>query len=569
MKLRKKLGFATQIILIPFVAVLCWLAVFDGPVAALSPVSELLIRALFALAAVALSALLHLSLRHREVEDGPCEPEPDNPKTDEVLDREIDKSLSLVGKKYASPGSLPLFSRLLLDTKLLARTHDRVDVLDQALEVHTSIDYSFDRPLADDDCEVPVAVPVMDVRKGVLLDSFEVSDATGAVLSTLNQNETRGMIAHAIIGCYAIAYGDDVKMLLVSNNRPPALKRILHMVYGRGRRDVDEVAGEYEKTVSGLKLADGPAAKFCAERLRLLSTYFARHYVVAADMRLQKSETRIHLQYRQIAPFYGLAEKQQSRLRARLGLRPFIFKVPMPLMYRSGSYHFLLRGEQGQYVQNHAVLDTATGEILDASNVRNRYPGSYMRVRNRAGLPYGRLYARGFERTETTQLASLASVVTFAEVPPGALGGAAKVVTVTAALVTLFAFLRPSVTDVSSDAAALLLAAPAAMASWVGHSAERLRQSSLATYFALLAAQVVSVLSAGLYITERRLPEASDELLTVHDQGVLGIITLPDFDSAWIALSVFSIGLTFYLNVLKFRRLRGYLRAARRWDTMV
>jgi hypothetical protein len=565
--LRGNVRVLARVLLVPFVPVVLWISIFDGPLEPVHPFVEILIRSLFFLAGVGLIIYLINGTRAPVRDSGLTRPIADNPSSDGDLDKEIDKSLALVARKYTSPGAIPLFGNLLLDVKLLVRTHDRIDILEQALAVQTSMDYSFDRPPDQQDCDVPIAVPVMEVRKGALLDSFDVTDAAGASLSTLSQHETRGLVGHVVISLYATAYGDERNVLMSSRSRPAALRQLLRLVYRRGRRSSADVRRDYDEAIKGLRMADGPAARFCAERLELLCTFLARHYVVAADMRLQENETRLHLRYRQVTPIYGLIANGRSWLRARMGLRPYIFKIHMPLLYRSGAYHLLLNGEAGQYVQHHAVVDTATGLQLTSADMAARFPGSYLRVREAVGLPFGRLYARGFDRTDRKQLEYLASVITFAEVPPGTLGGAAKVVTVTAALVTLFAFLRPAVTDVSSDAAALLLAAPAAMASWAGYSPERLRQSSLATYFALLIAQVVSVVSAGLYIIERRLTDGADKFFTVHDQGVLGLFRLPDFDWGWLVLSTVSIALLGYLYVLRYLRLRTYIAAKRRSDT--
>jgi hypothetical protein len=227
-----------------------------------------------------------------------------------------------------------------------------------------------------------------------------------------------------------------------------------------------------------------------------------------------------------------------------------------------------MRGAVGQYVSKHYVVNTETGDPVRKAQMQRLSGLSYFRLRHRKGLPYARAYARGFNRVAEKDRLPLATVIEFAEVPPGALGGARGVAIVTAALVVFFALLRPTETNVSTDIAALLLATPAVIATWVGHSIERLRLSSLATYFGLLSSQVLSVVSALLYVAERRWENHSRELFTVTSPQVLGGVTLPTVDGMWLALAAGALVVAVYLSIVLSQRTRRYLHMVECWNKL-
>ncbi|AEV87975.1 hypothetical protein ACWT_6964 [Actinoplanes sp. SE50] len=559
----KRIAYALLVIA---ALVLGWMAIFDGPLEEMPGPAQATLRFFFGIVAALLAAALIFVAWPQRLGGGPGRPKPDNP-GDNALDDEIQRSIAAVAAKYKDNQAKVLFSKLLLDNRLLVRAYDEIQLLDQSLACQTSIDYALDRtftPSTQGSSLIPV--PVIEARKGTLLDSFEVVSADDAVVPTLPQSETRGLLAHAIIACYSKAYNVSLDELLDRSKRPLALNALLRMVYRRGRASDQASEQEFRGIVSGVILTSTPAARRFGSRLEQLCTYYSRHYLVAVDVPVDAPTNRVHLQYRQTLPIYGLVANFRERVRVRCGLLPYKFKIPMPLIYRAASYHFSMRGTSGQYVANHEVVHTAKQEFLRAEDMEGRYAACYLRLRYRTGLPYARLYSRGFARIDAKSQDPLASIVEFAEVPPGALGGVARVAMVTTALVAVFAFLRPSVTEVSSDAAALLLAAPAAMAAWVGYSMERVRQSSLATYVGLAITQFVSVASAMLYILERRQQAWAEAHLTLHDQGVVGIWTLPDVDAGWLLLGLVGGVTAVSLIVLRTVRTRVYLREVAHWN---
>ncbi|GAA4475833.1 hypothetical protein [Phytohabitans houttuyneae] len=568
MHLGRSIGFAGRLLTGLLAGGCAWVAIVDGPVDDLLGSAEMIFRLIAAGVAATMLVWLLIDLkRGRKDENYLSKPVPDNPDTDEGLDEEIDESIQAVLQKYGDPRSLDLFGKMLTDSRLLVRTYEHADILDQSLMVTTSIDYCLDRPLAHDTDTVSVPVPVIEAPKGRLLDSFEVFGDTGT-MSTLPQREMRGLLAWTLVSYYKVAYGQAAGDLFDPASRPPQLKALLRTIYRRGRLSSSQAKAQYEQVIMGLTVGTGRIERRFAERLKYLCMFYSRHYVVGVDIHLDHQSTRLHLKYRQLAPIYGLVEDWRSTLRARLGLRPYVFKLPMPMLYRTESYHFFMRGAPGQYVQDHCIVDSTSNTRIGDSLKEASFAECYLRLRHKVGLPYARVYARGFQRVDDSRQIPMASLVTFAEVPPGALGGAARVLMVSTALVTLFAFLRPAVQDLPSDGAALLLAAPAAIATWVGHSIERVRQSSLSTYFGLLTAQVLSVSSALLYLAERRVPDWAQRYLTVHDQGIVGFWTLPDFDAAWLALSLVGVAFTLYLHVIRERCTRTYLNAVRRWNSL-
>jgi len=539
-----------------------WLIVVDGPLAALPPDTERALRIFLAIAiatVISLVAVVHWMKLVGSRAPGP--PVVDNPPDDGQLDAEIQDSLRLVTDNY-DPNAFSLFGELLLNPLTFTRAYDRAEVVGQLVVIRTSIDYAVNRnQIAAVPADQPLPVPVVEPEKGRMLDAFEVTDGDDTALSALPQSEACGLLAHLVIMYFARAYGRPFSVLYAQPTRPPELRRMIRMIFRKGRLDRNSCNKEFADAASTLPT---PVNPFDFERLRAVCTYYGRHYLIAVETRTSQW-SRLHLRYQQIFPVQedpgpvqqDPGERWRNRLRARLGLVPLTFVVPIPSLYRAGSYHFTMSGIAAHYVLEQYIFDLDTRNVVRQGDLRTIAPRGYFRLRHHSTLAYARAYGRGFNGMPRGSQPSLATVVQFAEVPPGALGGSVKVLAVAAALVTVFAF-RPARDEATSDAAALLLAAPAGMAAWVGHSIDQIRQSSLATYVGLGVAQFVSVCAALLYILERRMTWLGDRL-KIEDQRLLGFIELPLIDSGWAGLSVVSLCLLGVLWMMKIRDTSRYL----------
>jgi hypothetical protein len=355
-----------------------------------------------------------------------------------------------------------------------------------------------------------VLIPFIKATKGTMLDNIDTSDASGASVPFLSQRETRGLIALVIRGLFEEAYrpADGEQ----GNKQRDALWRLLRLVCQQGRVAKDDVERQLNAVFDRL---DVPKESEWALKLRRICTFFALNYVIVAEA-TSPPGTKCVLSYSKTIPLYGRAESRRLSWRVRLGLRAYRFIVPINLAFTADSYHFRMTGGQNWYVRSHYLLDGETFKPVTQGELRAANGPVYLRVRHRQALPYAHLYTRGTSVGDK-QL-NLATVVEFAEIPPGALGVTFAVAATAALLIMFLSLFVPSYDNakVSGDVLALLLSVPPVAATFVGYSIDTVQRSSLATLLGLVLAGATSIMTAALYVR----PAPSWQLL--HDHVLFG-----------------------------------------------
>jgi hypothetical protein len=128
----------------------------------------------------------------------------------------------------------------------------------------------------------------------------------------------------------------------------------------------------------------------------------------------------------------------------------------------------------------------------------------------------------------------------------------------------VFAFLLPHVAGRAGSPAnlgAILLALPAFAATWIGHSAERLQQSSVTTIAGLAATGAISIAGSVLYMSQTALWNG----WTFRDLTML-TIPVPSFDLPWFLLGLSSVVVTTVLGTRWRHRMDRYVETLRRRD---
>ncbi len=449
-----------------------------------------------------------------------------------------------------------------------------------ASTIHTEVEGKTESGKEDDDAATTTGsspaliVPIMRTKKGALQDALDVENFSNASLPTLSQSETKALIGYAIADLFWKAYVDPTGPLNLKeledrfSDREAALGLILAAVYHREPIDDDKLY-MLNWVLRQYKPANQERASYLLRTIKFL----ARHYIIAVEVP-RPTGNHLIVKYRKSLPLHAQIKTLKDKWRIYLSLRPYRLSIPLWLPFFSTSYHFRIMGPPGQYVEDHYLFrrhgsdaDTlitqdyleelssaSMGRIGSIDQGSRVHP--YLRVRSPRGLPYAHLYTRDFRFAEPF---NLRTVVEFAEMPPGALGGASLVALVSAILVVTFTLLGPP----NSNLSALILAAPAIAASWMGVAAdnESLLRTSLTTRVGLLVSGLLSFLGGLLYVIQARgkwLGPIPNVLL------FSGHVHLRNMDTRWLALSGVASFTAAYLVGTSVVRARRYMRDVRR-----
>lgn len=488
--------------------------------------------------------------------------------------QDIESAIALIRRRYTyNTKVVGLFAKMLASSSYQLRVTERAELLGNSVRMSVSIDYAMtaiERQELTESSPLPVggadsaiatdstiAVPVLKVSKGTLLDHLDVTDNAGSSLSVLSQKEARGLVALALETLFYLTFDKAATGSEEEKLQEAALWSLRRFVSQTGRirtGDVDAASLEsaFYKSIVNLQ---SPAKVARLKDLENFCCFFAENYVIVADVPVPPG-VRFIVKYTKAVPLYGRS-REPNRWRMRLGLAPYKFWVPLNLAFTAESYHFRMDIGEGQFVADQYLADGSSGEHLSLDEVRKLTSGGYVRVREGSGLPYAHLYTRGLDKCE--KQTNLITVVKFEEVPPGALGATAVVAAVSAALVSLMTFMRPD-QGPNADTAALLFAVPLFAATLVGHSIDRVQRSSLATYCALAVTGVTAFLGAVLF-------GLVPGLFFVENVTFLGLFDVPGINIGGLVIAVAAIGnVIFLLWRLRFK-VRRYVQMLKRWDS--
>ncbi|GAA0501420.1 hypothetical protein Ade02nite_96940 [Paractinoplanes deccanensis] len=193
--------------------------------------------------------------------------------------------------------------------------------------------------------------------------------------------------------------------------------------------------------------------------------------------------------------------------RIMLGARPVALQIPIAAAGTAQSYHLIVQSEEGLYLaqQDCPGIDVFLKKGASSPAASSIAP-PYYRFRRRLGQTYAHFYTRFFpEHTASNAPPKLR--VLFFETPPGSTFRA--LVAAIASTVLVWAvgigISRGDVTDLGTDAPAVLLAFPAIAAAWLGFDrpTRRLLEGTFASRSSLALTAAISVLASALFILHR------------------------------------------------------------------
>jgi hypothetical protein len=424
-------------------------------------------------------------------------------------------------------------------------------------------------------------IPLAQPEKGVLLDSFTVTDASGSQLPTLTQNRMRALIVYTLEGLLKTAIGAGG----VATDRNPknawqesllALAKMVTAVCSAGPRrkqspNNQRVIREALEAIDTL-----PLTRAWRARLKQFCLYYIDHYVIVAEVPRPPGDHLV-LTYSYRVPGESPTNQSANRWRSRFGLTLSTFDLPVHVhAFQVDSYHLQVEPDMGgQYVYNHHLEWLNTSDIVKQEQLEKESFRPYVRLYHDEGRPNAHLYIRRQGDTSAAdKLPRLKSVIEFREIPPGVQGAATVVAAAGAALITFFALTHLGlgvdvesgrqqdqiIATLNSDIPALLLALPAFTAALIGSWTDltRVRRASLTTYLALAATMFLSLGSAFYFVFD-----ANHKLPTEFTARLLGGVQITT-EAFWLVL----MGVSWTLILFMFRQWisesRHYFRAVKR-----
>lgn len=401
-------------------------------------------------------------------------------------------------------------------------------------------------------------LPILRVRRGVLVDNLEVRTPDGQRVSTLNTNEYCGVI-RSLITIYTLALAETEDLSDQQQEGIAEIVRQAHFIAASGDEEPanDDPLPWLEAIAVPTRY--GPdserAAAWRESRSRL--DQFCRAvrdaYIVFVPVEGRPS-ARVVLDYVYTNPHRLSTLGARDRLRYGLGLRPHEHRLSLSEHRWSQSYHLEFWAPYNQYVQKCVVrplkprpTGAAAGNIVDyaASGVH--------------GCDYAHVYVREGGRERIRDRAELAVELDCREKPPGMLGNVAAIALAEAVLIWVigirhdFYFGSGTNANLVNDLPALLLAAPGVVAGWLGTqiSAERLRSTSMATMVGLIVCGLIAIGSTGLALLKTSGGSFASWLHVEH----------PTWVAFMLVSAVLCVDLTLRLLV-KSRRFSAQLRRA-------
>jgi hypothetical protein len=497
---------------------------------------------------------------------------------------DITKAMQQASRKY-SDEVLYLFNRMLQEpSRHLTRVSETVEARESCLCLNVVMDYALNddtTKMVADSGEEMILIPLVKLKKRVMLDNFEIRDGDGRHVAPLLQEEANGLIASVITNLFRLAFLSDSPEE-IGRKLTDAEERLRWSLINLACH-VDSVTGDAKNAILSLldatpvnaadpgKVAVADPGRVSAidpgrvavadtsslDSLRRFCDFWADHYLIIVEAELPKG-SRLSMRYTRTVPEYGRTGDWNDRLRVRLGLSPFRYSIPLNLPFEAPSYHFSMLGVPGQYLAHEELIDTQTDKQIQPPVFDGVSPQPALQGRLDSGLPYSHLYMRGLHRAEVIDMSTK---VEFDEIPPGALGGACVVSVACAILIWFFALTQPGLRKTlasPSDLPAFLLAVPAFAATWIGQSVDRILRSSSSAYVGLAVSAVLSISSALLYVANSN----QRSFYTIKNVALFhGLVRLKDVDVSWFILALAASVVAAYLAELLRDKVRSYMRA--------
>lgn len=309
----------------------------------------------------------------------------------------------------------------------------------------------------------PLLMPLLVIKKGILLDSLKITDSAGGICQSFAFHESVQIIGQILL---ALVRADSEKM--AARYQKDVEADLMALIGSASGKAIDPM--EVGKVLGHLKAIVGRSET--GRSAVFLANVFAYHYAVIVGLSSpgQTSLSRLTLTTTErqllpmVVPRFRLvwpAPYLLDRMRKVFGVRPNTFVLPLQKADLCKSYHLEFMGPEGTYLARQRIVDWS-----DESE-------SYGRLRARFGQRYAHLYIRASAKSDGSSkdplpLARARIELSFFERPPGSLGAATLAALACAVLILVGGRIAYVPDAPRGDLVAVLLAFPGIAAAWVG-----------------------------------------------------------------------------------------------------
>jgi hypothetical protein len=470
-----------------------------------------------------------------------------------VLPTLLDQFTSIYRAKAEAAGRYSLeqtlyFTSILQDQKLFLSVVESAELVsEQSVLVTTRFNLGIAPSLLGGGLPSPpqLAVPLLQLERGAAIEKMSIRDAAGAAVTTITDQEMQGLLALAIDLLYRRAAFGSSTSAITSPQHQAALGGLTLLACGIGKNNSTKVTSRTTpaRAILSSSVATGTGLAYQAEYRGLINlcTSLANSYLIGIVLPEFKVTT---VDYVRSVPAQNSLNLRSNRWRNLAGLSLSSAAFPLLWPFLTPSYQFTFRCRGSQYVAGHDLYNLTDAKDAEQTDFDHIHPRPYLRLRRRRITSDAQLIVRGLNLAPTKELITTMSSE---EIPPGGLLPAGIVAAASAALVIVFTYWQPGLpfagdasatSNSNSDLPALLLALPALAASLFGHSAERLRETSITAFLSFVVALITSAAAALTYVLDAnnklRTPIPSDLSL------FWGMIHFPRTTWQWLALSVVS-----------------------------
>ncbi|MBB2943448.1 hypothetical protein FB565_003161 [Actinoplanes lutulentus] len=430
-------------------------------------------------------------------------------------------------------------------------------------------------PVVTDEKGGPRYVPLFSPPKGQLVDNLKITDAGSKPLPDLSFEESTQLVAAGLRLLLIQAMNKPSRS--TSSSTPPKLSDklralelvLLEQLTRRGTVNPTEV----QKITNDALTACRSLLNDDQELRRYVEALSLAYPIVAVVPRASESSDRVMLRYERTLIPAALNKRELGLLRVILGLRPNKIVAPADLALTAGSFHMYVVGPPTMYVleqkfrcrhceervsrqwevreptdENPCWHKMGTASTVAQSNEDRQY-----RVSARRGQSFVHLYTRGFGNLTKSQFRDLEFAAELKETPPGSRASAVVTAIVATFLIAIMGRLVSSGSPSMGSLPGLVLALPAAAATWFGFSVDSksLVGSSMLSRISQIVTAVISALAIAVYFTSHH----------GHLWGNVSIVGITEPVWAYLFLaSAFNLAYTAYRFALKVRIYHGLLR---------
>jgi hypothetical protein len=175
-------------------------------------------------------------------------------------------------------------------------------------------------------------VPLIRPEKGTLLDTFNVTDASGTSIATISHTRVRGLMAYVLTALVKMATREPGRLAAL---RDPdkivndVLGNLILAVCSPGPLAKQPPARQAELRAAIAAIDNLPITDDWRERIKLFCLQFIDFYVVVAEAAMPAATNHLVLRYTHRVPCESSTGERLNRWRIRLGLAPTVVDLPL------------------------------------------------------------------------------------------------------------------------------------------------------------------------------------------------------------------------------------------------